>query len=195
MAFNPENDSIPLLPLDSPLDSVRQRPTGASSRGTMQSPVSITQKRRRAALSILLLPLVMLTIIVVLVGSMMAWLYSSRRTTLEVVRGSLIVDEASRFCQIKGSLFATSVDSCETSLSPSLLGLTISGQLVHLTAYLADSYANIATEQIRGLDQRISHGTRGTACGIELARRYCLQKSLTLAHPSSVSPDGRTQVG
>ncbi|KAG9007793.1 hypothetical protein FRB93_007184 [Tulasnella sp. JGI-2019a] len=91
-------------------------------------PAPAVPVRKRRALGLLVVPALTLLVIIGLVAAMMFWLLLHRRTPdattpTSVTHGALIVDEASKWCDI------VNVGACDSDLAPSLLGLTLSGLL------------------------------------------------------------------
>ncbi|KAG8877607.1 hypothetical protein FRB98_006617 [Tulasnella sp. 332] len=84
---------------------------------------------KRRALKLLIAPTFVLLAIIGLLAAMVVWLLINRiphpvsTSTSAVGGGGLIVDEASKWCDIVDK------DACNTELAPSLLGLTLSGLL------------------------------------------------------------------
>ncbi|KAG9007794.1 hypothetical protein FRB93_007185 [Tulasnella sp. JGI-2019a] len=118
----PPSPGTPSLTEFNPYDP--QHTSGAGRK----EPAEAVPARKRHALGLLVVPALALLAITGLVVTMMLWLLLHRRTPdattpTSVTHGALIVDEASKWCDI------VDADACNSDLAPSLLGLTLSGLL------------------------------------------------------------------
>ena len=92
-----------------------------------------TGKKERH-LYFLIIPTFLVVGMVALLIAMIAWLVTSQRQPFGapayVTHSALVVDESSRWCQIRKKVLRSA--TCGSALEPSLLGLTLSGLLVRI---------------------------------------------------------------